>query len=141
VDRPLVPDIEKIPEKDREYYERFLLSTTTIQTGLIWIEMCCSNWSAVSKRKNWPRHGKEGLPSSRKRANLSIRLSPNAKMTPKRDRFFIDLADRIEALVYWLITLRNVQIWITNVHGYLQTTIWKPKKMSGKSEEDGSVGD
>jgi len=127
--RPLVPDIEKIPEKDREYYERFLLSTThnpnrvDLDRDVLFELVGCEQAKKLAERME-----KKVLPVIQETREFIHQIIAKCKDDAKTRPFFIDLADRIEALVYWLITLRNVQIWITNVHGYLQTDDMETKK-------------
>ena len=127
--RPLVPNIEAIPEKDRAYYERFMISTphnpgnvdlmkdvlfdlTTPERCLLAVErMDKSTWGFIDKA-------------------MQIYLKIPAEMEPDDPalRVFEDQGDRLHALKCWLRTHRNVAAWIAGVHGYLESSDKKIKE-------------
>ena len=116
--RPLVPDIEKIPERERAYYEDFMCTTphnpnnvdlsrdvlfqlTTPAKAAIDVKrMDKSVWNPLDK---------------------AIRILQEARADqPESEEIFSDQEIRLRALYCWLKTQRNVAAWIGGVHGFMK---------------------
>jgi hypothetical protein len=122
-DRPLVPDIARIPEKKRAYYEDYLLAVFNnpnridLQADALWdlytLEQCEKNVE-IYDTEVWA-----GLDSAiEKTALITASLEQGQKALP----IFSDLRDRLKAWRCYLMTLRNTCAWISGVHGYLNAS-------------------
>ncbi len=120
--RPIVPNIEAIPEKEREYYENFLLATTHNRTrvdfrydvGFDLIEPARA-WKAVAHMDE------DLLPVMGKILDLVAAMEKRA-VTPAGKALVEDQRDRMVALKCWYRTERNVTAWVAGVHGYMEST-------------------
>ena len=128
--RPLVPDIDAIPEEDRAYYERFLLATPHNPNRVdLNMDILFELGGPVLARKIADRIDDNAFPpllgALRSIENLLATIEPD-----DTDReVFIDLFDRLRGLKAWYTTQRNVQAWIAGVHGYLSSN--DPEQMRG----------
>jgi hypothetical protein len=121
-DRPLVPDIEAIPARDRAYYEK---------------QGCFqhNNPALVDLGKDvlfdliTRRHGEEAsrgfdakvLPRlDRLIASLGRRITA-ARANEQASRVFTDLRDRALAYRSWCLSLRNVCAWCAHMYGWLES--------------------
>lgn len=119
--RPIVPNIEAIPEKDREYYENFLLATTHNRTrvdfrydvGFDLIEPERA-WKAVAHMDD------DLLPTMAKALELISAMEKKAAGAAQK-ALVEDQRDRMIALKCWYRTQRNVTAWVAGVHGYLES--------------------
>jgi hypothetical protein len=119
--RPIVPNIEAIPEKEREYYENFLLATTHNRTrvdfrydvGFDLIEPERA-WKAVAHMDD------DLLPTMAKIVDLVGAMEKKAS-TPAQKALVEDQRDRMAALKCWYRTERNVTAWVAGVHGYIES--------------------
>jgi len=120
--RPLVPNIDKIPEKDREYYEKYLMATFNNPNRIDLAADCL--WELISVEQadmivnEFDKNVWEPL-------NKSIELSENMIFSllgddPASD-VFLDIHDRLVGLKCYYRTLRNTAKWIAGVHGYLKS--------------------
>jgi hypothetical protein len=116
--RPIVPNIEQIPEKDRAYYENFLLATTHNRTRIdfrydVGFDLCDPERAMLAVR-----HMDEDLFPAMEKAIALVR-----SMTGRaRDEIALacvrDQADRMRALKCWYRTQRAVTAWVAGVHTY-----------------------
>jgi len=112
--RPLVPDIDAIPEKEREYYEKRMLSTH-------------HNPNRVDLSRDVLFHLMDAREAAKAVSRIDRRALPHLaraldRLAGEDAPVFIDLRDRLNALRHWMITRRNVASWIANVKGHLETT-------------------
>jgi len=111
--RPLVPDIEAIPERERAYYEKHLLSTHHNPTRVdLSRDVLFDLMDAATARKAVARIDRHALPPLDRALEI---LDAHADHP-----LFLDQRDRVEALRCWFATRRSVAAWIANVHGFLQ---------------------
>ncbi len=112
--RPLVPDIEAIPEEERAYYEEHLLSTHH-NPGRVDLsrDVLFNLMSPATAAKAVNRIDRHALPPLDQARGLLARHEGGV--------VFDDLRDRLDALRCWMTTRRNVAAWIAHVHGYLKT--------------------
>jgi hypothetical protein len=120
--RPIIPDIEKISEKDRRYYEQFLLAPphnrcrvdfrydvgfdlVTPQDAMACLKLIDANV----------------VPAAADTLRLAEELKRKATTDTER-AVAVDLYDRMLALRCWYRTQRNVTAWIAGVHTYLEST-------------------
>lgn len=118
--RPLVPNLEAVPQEDRLYFERFLVTTPnnpsindlgrdvlfdliTRESGQLMAEQFDQN---VLPRIDHALQSAQELAAHHKDAAAAV---------------FLDLRDRIRALRCWSRTQRNTCAWVAGVHGYLDS--------------------
>jgi hypothetical protein len=112
--RPLVPDIEAIPEGERAYYEAHLLSTHHNPTRVdLSRDVLFHLMDAATARRTVTRIDRHALPPL-DRALAILEADADHPL-------LLDQRDRVEALRCWCATRRSVAAWIANVHGYLET--------------------
>jgi len=119
--RPLVPNIEAIPEEARAYYERFMLTTPHNPTRVdlmkdVLFELTTPDrcLKAVERMDThlWP-------PLDQAIGLLTTAIGELPEESATRAVFF-DQRERLRALRCWFRTQRNVAAWIAGVHGYLE---------------------
>jgi len=118
--RPLVPDIEAIPERERAYYERHLLTTHHNPTRVdLSRDVLFDLMSPALAAKAARRIDGRALP---RLAKARARLERLREALGDGSHVVADLADRLAALTCWMTTRRSVAIWIADVHGYIQSS-------------------
>lgn len=128
--RPYVPDIEKIPETEREYYQKYIISifnnphNVDINADALWDLIGVEQSDKIVKQydtKTW------------KPLNEAIALSQQMleEISESNDSrtVFVELRDRLIAQKCYYRSLRNVAAWIAGVHGYLEANDEAAKKM------------
>jgi hypothetical protein len=128
--RPIVPNIEAVSEKDREYYEKFLLATShnrcrvdfRYDVGFDLVDPAHAyHCMKLIDRDLFPELD----------AALKLLRQMKAKATTDAALACInDTTDRMLGLRCWYRTQRNVTAWVAGVHGYLETEDRKVKKES-----------
>lgn len=131
--RPYVPDIDKIPETERSYYENYLMSVfnnphnVDLNADALWdligIEQSdqivqqfdTEIWRLLDNAVDLTRKALAGIEPNHPAKNI-----------------FIDLKDRIIAQKCYYRSLRNVAAWIAGVHGYLEAKDDAAKNMRMK---------
>jgi hypothetical protein len=119
--RPLIPNIEAISEKEREYYEDFLISTAHNRARVdfrydVGFELTDSEKAA----KAMERMDTDVFPRLDD-AIAKLNGLRTRSVTESAREYFTDMYDRLRALRCWFRNQRNVAAWITGVHGYLET--------------------
>jgi hypothetical protein len=113
--RPLVPDIEAIPEEDRAYYERHLLSTHHNPNRFdLSRDVLFDLATPAVARRAARRIECHALPAVERGVGI-------ARSRAGAHAAFADLADRLEALACWMTTRRNVAVWIAEVRGFVES--------------------
>ena len=119
--RPIVPDIEAIPETDRAYYETQLLATShnrcridfRYDVGFDLVDPAHARFCVdVMDRDLFPilRRAERLLAAMRGRATDDVALA-----------CITDCADRMTGLRCWYRNQRNVAAWVAGVHGWLES--------------------
>lgn len=135
--RPIVPDIEKIPEKERAYYEDFMLTTP-------------HNPTRVDFNRDVMFHltTPEAARKMAERIDLAVKAPLNEAIQFLEDtirsaicsspgcQVLVDQRDRFLAFKCWLRTLRNVAAWIAGVHTYLSATDQQVKNINRQLVHD-----
>ena len=119
--RPIVPNIEAIPEKDREYYENFLLATTHNRTRVDF--RYDVGFDLIEPERAWTAlaHMDEDLlPTMKKILDLLAVMESKAASAAEK-AVVEDQRDRMVALRCWYRTERNVTAWVAGVHGYIES--------------------
>ena len=127
--RPFVPNIDAIPESEREYYEKFLISTFNNPTRVDLNNDMMWNFLTVKEAKERKDAvDKKVLPRLVKASKLATDTLKNLPPSSLARKVFDDLRARLQALSCFYTTLRNVTAWIEAVHGYLQAKSNQQKK-------------
>ena len=120
--RPIVPDIEKIAEQDREYYEEFLLAPPHNRCRIDFrYDVGFDLIAPAEAMKSLERINTNVMPHLEKARAAAERLLAAAKDERAR-AMAADLSDRMTALWCWYRNQRNVTAWIAGVHTYLETS-------------------
>jgi hypothetical protein len=118
--RPFAPDIGKIPEAERAYYEKYMTVTfnnpnlVDLGTDILWTLMTRDQADAAvaqAERATW------------KPLDEAIGVLGNAVKGTKGEAraVFVDQLDRLRALRCYFRTLRNTAAWVAGVHGYIES--------------------
>ncbi len=116
--RPCAPDIEKIPEADRAYYEKYMTVTfnnpnlVDLGTDILWTLMTTEQADAAVAQADvaaW-KPLDEAIGALREAIGDT---EGNARAA------FTDQLDRLRALRCYFRTLRNTAAWVAGVHGYI----------------------
>jgi hypothetical protein len=119
--RPLVPDIGAIPESEREYYQKFMLTVfnnpnnVDLKRDVMWeihTVPKCQRMMEQFDTLVWTI-----LDEAIGAATAAV--AGTADESPAR-AVFVDTADRLRAYRCYCITLRNICAWVVGVHGYLE---------------------
>lgn len=119
--RPFVPDIDRIPEAEREYYEKYSMAVFNnphridLAKDVLWTLITTKQGEQIVRQ--FDMQSKPALDQAIQLAETAVREIPVEK--PERE-IFIDLRDRLLSLRCYYRTLRNVGAWVAGVHGYLE---------------------
>ena len=120
-DRPIVPDIEAIPARDRAYYEQqgcFQYNNPSlVDLGKDVLFDLISREYGEAAARNFDRRVFPRL--DRLIARLAARGASMAG-DPRAQAVFSDLHDRALAYRHWCMSLRNVCAWCAHVYGWLE---------------------
>ena len=120
--RPLVPDIDRIPEEERAYYEKFMCTSVhnpnrvDLAQDVLFRLLTKEDAAAACRRMDemvLPR-----LKEARQRLTGMISGAKKASCVPP---VFYDLEVRTRALCCLIETLRNTAAWVDSVHSFLDT--------------------
>jgi len=119
-DRPYVPDIEAIPEKERAYYERhgcFQHNNPGINDlgKDVLFDLVPQAYGA----KAAAAFDRNVLPRLTRLIARLTRLQARTARDAAGQAVFTDLLDRTRAYRVWCTSLRTVCAWCAHVHGYL----------------------
>ena len=120
--RPLVPDIEGIPARERAYYERHMLTTHhNPNRNDLARDVLFTLMTPAEARRAVRRTDAHSLPRiDRAVALLEARVESLGRRRDPGRAVLVDQRDRLRGLRSWLTTGRNVSAWIADVHGYLE---------------------
>jgi len=117
--RPFAPDIGRIPEAERAYYEKYMTVTfnnpnlVDLGTDILWTLMTSEQAGAAvaqADRATWK-------PLDEAIAVLSAAV---VKAEGGARAVLVDQLDRLRALRCYFRTLRNTAAWVAGVHGYIE---------------------
>jgi hypothetical protein len=119
--RPLIPNIERISEEDRAYYEEIMLSIPNNPTRVdlsrdVLFDLNTPE-EALEILRQMDAHVWEPLDEAIRVLSETLASLPDDE--PAR-AVFADQRDRLRALRCWLRTQRSVAAWIAAVPGYLK---------------------
>ncbi len=119
--RPFVPDIGAIPESEREYYERYMLShfnnphNVDFAADMLW---------TIENTRDSEKSVKQFDTRVWQSLDKAISLAQQAVKETSGDNdvnlVFVDTQDRLIAYRCYSKTVRNMFAWIAGVHGYLR---------------------
>jgi hypothetical protein len=117
--RPFAPDIERIPEAERAYYEKFMTVTfnnpnlVDLGTDILWTLMTREQADAAVAQAD---------AATWKPLDGAIGVLRESLVTAKAGAraVFVDQLDRLMALRCYFRTLRNTAAWVAGVHGYIE---------------------
>jgi len=137
--RPLVPDIDRIPDEERAYYENVMVSPVhnpnKVDLGrdvlfeLIPKDYARKAYERIDSRAMKPLQTAVGL--FRKNMIKAKRVRDQKALAVLEDQYF-----RAHALQSLYETLRNTAVWIYAVHEYLETREAKQKARCRKLLDD-----
>ncbi len=135
--RPFVPNFEAIPEKDREYYEKFSLVTAHNPSRVdfaqdVLFKLCDQPTAA----KAVARMNENLFPHLEKALTQAGQVRDELLPDDPTRAVFVDQVDRLRALKIWFRTQKNIAAWIAGVHGYLQATAPEEKARWKKVTRD-----
>lgn len=120
--RPLVPNIETIPEVKRRYYEEFMCSTPQNPNN---VDLMRDVLFELTDRKRCEiateRMDKFLFPPLEEAINMLSDEIKNLPDNSKSKKAFWDQFVRLKVLKCWFKTIRNISAWIAGVHGYLES--------------------
>jgi hypothetical protein len=129
--RPLVPNIDRIPEVQREYYEKYMCTSLHNPNRIdlaqdVLFELISKEYA----QKSFQRIDKEVWePLERAICLFQKRIAAKeAKRDEQTFRVFQDQWFRARALRCLFTTLRNTAVWIYAVHEYMDTSDVSKKK-------------
>ena len=120
--RPFVPDIQRIPEQERAYYERHMISTfnnpTLIDFGAdaLWRLIEREQGASIVEQCDARVWGPLDEAISLLRAALEKKDLVSSSKEVMQDQH-----DRLVALRCYFRTLRNIGGWVAGVYGFLQS--------------------
>jgi hypothetical protein len=117
--RPFAPDIERIPESDRAYYEKFMTVTfnnpnlVDLGTDILWTLLTTEQADAAVAQAD----SRTWAPLDEAVKTLGQAVAETAGSVRA---VFTDQHDRLRALRCYFRTLRNTAAWVAGVHGYIE---------------------
>ncbi len=135
--RPMVPNIEKIPKAEREYYEQYMLSIfnnptlVDLAADALWLLITTKDAEKIVAQFD----SKVWKPLDKALLLLEQELDDLPKDSPVY-HIFVDQRDRLIGQRCHFRTLRNTAAWIAGVHGYLEAKDEKTKKAKKKVVHD-----
>ena len=119
--RPFVPNIEAIPDSQRAYYEKFMLTTFNnptridLNNDMLWNFLTVQQ--AAEKRKQFDN---DVLPQIGRAIDITKAELASLTKGNKQAIVFEDVLIRLRTYRHYALTLRDVVAWIEGVHGYLE---------------------
>jgi len=117
--RPFAPDIEKIPEPERAYYEKYMTVTfnnpnlVDLGTDILWTLMTREQADAAVAQAD--RAAWKPLDEAIDVLGETVRTAAGEART-----VFADQLDRVRAARSYFRTLRNTAAWVAGVHGFIE---------------------
>lgn len=119
--RPFVPNISAIPESERAYYEKYILSIFNNPHNVDFSKDCL--WDLIPREaaEEHVRQFDDEVWDPLDRAiSLAATAAADAADEQEPKNVFEETRDRLRAYRSYCRTLRNISAWIAGVHGYLQ---------------------
>jgi hypothetical protein len=119
--RPFVPDISAIPEKDRAYYEKYILSIFNNPHNVDFSKDCL--WDLIPREmaeEDMAIFDHQVWEPLDRAIGLAAAAAKDAGEDGRTQSVFAQTRDRLRAYRSYCRTLRNIVAWIAGVHGYLE---------------------
>ena len=111
--RPLVPDIEAIPQEERDYYEDFMCTTPHNPNNVDLSRDVLFHLIKAEKAK---------LMVNRIDESVWVKLDQAIQLLGEAaEGILFDQKIRLQALRCWMMTQRNVASWVELVYGYMDS--------------------
>ncbi|HBB92534.1 MAG TPA: hypothetical protein DC042_12670 [Bacteroidales bacterium] len=111
--RPFVPDIEKIPQKERDFYEDFMCTVPHNPNNVdLSKDVLFTLTTPQRSHEDAQRIDRNVLP---KLTEAILMLEEIRDQAP----IFKDQWVRLKALRAWMLTMRNIAVWVDTVYGYM----------------------
>lgn len=121
--RPFVPDIAKVPERERAYYEQYMLSVFNNPHNIDFgADMLWQIHGQAESEQYLHTFDAKVLPHV---SNAIALIDSAIQAMPSTDAahgFFLAARDRLLAYRAYCRTLRNICAWIAGVHGYIDAS-------------------
>ncbi|HKJ90075.1 MAG TPA: hypothetical protein VJ960_03010 [Oceanipulchritudo sp.] len=119
--RPIVPDIGKIPVRERAYYEDYILTHFNNPHNVDFKADCLWEIHTVEEMQAFlDRYNDSTLPALEQLVKRIRTLLKDIDPVHSARGVLDDLEQRLSAYYHYNRTLRNVAAWIVHVHGYLR---------------------
>ena len=120
--RPIIPDLQAVPEAERHYYEDFMVSTDN-NTNLVDLgrDVLFDLITQEYGDKYVRRVDKHVLPMLQEAVELAEKQAQDQQVAANARAVFRDQYDRLRALLCWVTTQRSTAAWVAGVYGYLGT--------------------
>ncbi|MDQ7054278.1 MAG: hypothetical protein Q9P14_15840 [candidate division KSB1 bacterium] len=120
--RPIVPDLQAIPETDRRYYEDFMASPAN-NTNLVDLgrDVLFQLFTRDDAYTFVNRVDEQAMPRLQKAIDFAEKALRHKTLSEPARRFFQDQQERLVALGCWLGTQRATAAWVAGVYGYLDS--------------------
>lgn len=117
--RPLIPNLEAVPEEERLYYDRFIVTVpNNPNNNDLARDVLFELITQESGQRMADEFDEHALPRLRAAIDRLDELIPTVGGS-QADAVFVDLRDRARALLYWATAQRNTCAWVAGVHGFL----------------------
>jgi hypothetical protein len=135
--RPLVPDIEKIPQEQRDYYENFMCTTPHNPNNVDLSRDVLFHLTDPEKSDRDMERIDANVWGPLNSAITELEQALNkAPSDPGESTVLYEQWIRIKALKCWMTTQRNIAAWITGVYGYMNAGNEKSKSAARKRVVD-----
>ncbi len=115
--RPFVPDIEKIPQAERDFYEDFMCTVPHNPNNVdLSKDVLFTLTTPDRSRDDALRIDKNVLPRLAEAIGM---LKGKADQAP----IFKDQYVRLQALYCWMTTMRNIAVWVDSVYGFMNAAV------------------
>ncbi len=113
--RPLVPDIENIPQADRDYYEKFMCTVPHNPNNVdLSRDVLFTLTTPERSREDAMRMADQVIPP----LDEAVEILRSVHMLHP---FYHDQWIRIRALRCWMTTQMNIALWVECVYGYMRS--------------------
>ncbi len=135
--RPLVPDIEKIPQEQRDYYENFMCTTPHNPNNVdLSRDVLFYLTNPDKSKQDMERIDAHVWDPLNKAIQVLEQALNKTAMVPGENNVLYDQWIRIKALKCWMKTQRNIAAWITGVYGYMDAKSEKLKSIERNRVRD-----
>ncbi len=120
--RPFVPDIEKIPQKERDFYEDFMCTIPHNPNNVdLSKDVLFTLTTPQRSHEDAERIDRNVLP---KLTEAILMLEEIRNQAP----ILKDQWVRLKTLRAWMVTMRNIAVWVDTVYGYMNAPDPKQKQ-------------